>query len=130
MNKQIKKQAGMTLIGWVLVLGIIAFFATVVMRILPMYQEYFSVVSILDGMEEELENNKMTKAQANQMLMRRFNTGYVSSVQKENIEISRGRNQTNVTRIAIDYEVRVPFIAQIDLIGHFQKEIDVEPKRK
>jgi len=130
MSRQIKKQAGMTLISWVLVLGIIAFFATVVMRLLPMYQEYFSVVSILDGMEEELENNRMTKAQANLMLMRRFDTGYVKSVKKEHIEISRGRNATNVTKIAIDYEVRVPFVAQIDLIGHFQKEIDVEPKSK
>ena len=124
------KQRGMTLISWVIVLGVIAFFATVVIRILPMYQEYFGVVRILDNMAIELEDNKMTKAQANLMLMRRFNTGYISSVKKENIEISRGRNTTHVTKIAIDYEVRVPFIAQIDLIGHFKKAIDVEPKRR
>ena len=124
------KQRGMTLISWVIVLGVIAFFATVVIRILPMYQEYFGVVKILDNMAIELKDNKMTKAQANLMLMRRFNTGYISSVKKENIEISRGRNTIHVTKIAIDYEVRVPFIAQIDLIGHFKKAIDVEPKRK
>ncbi len=120
----------MTLISWVIVLGVIAFFATIVIRILPMYQEYFGVVRILDNMAIELKDNKMTKAQANLMLMRRFNTGYISSVKKENIEISRGRNTTHVTKIAVDYEVRVPFIAQIDLIGHFKKAIDVEPKRR
>jgi len=124
------KQRGMTLISWVIVLGVIAFFATVVMRLLPMYQEYYSVVGIMDNMKIELENTKMTKAQANTMLMRRFNTGYVSSVKKDNIEISRGKRQTHVTKIVIDYEVREPFIAHIDLVGHFQKEIDVEPKRK
>jgi len=124
------KQRGMTLISWVIVLGVIAFFATIVMRLLPMYQEYYSVVGIMDNMKIELENTKMTKAQVNTMLHKRFNTGYISSVKKENIEISRGKRQTHVTKIVLDYEVRKPFIAHIDLIGHFHKEIDVEPKRK
>ncbi len=123
-----KKQQGMTLISWVIVLGVIAFFATIVIRVLPMYQEYFGVVRIMDGMKEEMSTNKLTKAQANLLLMRRFNTGYITSVKKEHIEISRGKNTTNVTKIVIDYEVRVPFIAQIDLIGHFHKEVDVEPQ--
>jgi len=124
------KQRGMTLISWVIVLGVIAFFATVVIRLLPMYQEYFGVVNIIDNMATEIKDNKMSKSQVKKMLMIRFNTGYISSVKDENIEISRGRNTPHVTKIAIDYEVRVPFIAQIDLIGHFQKEVDVEPKAK
>jgi Tfp pilus assembly major pilin PilA len=123
-----KKQQGMTLISWVIVLGMIGFFATIVIRVLPMYQEYFGVVHIMEGMEKELANNKLTKAQANLLLMKRFNTGYITSVKKDNIEISRGKNHINVTKIVIDYEVREPFIAQIDLIGHFHTEIDVEPQ--
>lgn len=125
-----KKQRGMTLISWVIVLGVIAFFVTIVLRVLPMYQEYFGVVNIMEGMKTELTENKLTKQQAMKLLTRRFDTGYISSVQKEHIEISRGKHMTNVTKIVIDYEVRVPFIAQIDLVGHFNKEIDVEPKRK
>lgn len=125
-----KKQRGMTLISWVIVLGVIAFFVTIVLRVLPMYQEYFGVVNIMEGMKTELTENKLTKQQAMKLLTRRFDTGYISSVKKEHIEISRGKHMTNVTKIVIDYEVRVPFIAQIDLVGHFNKEIDVEPKRK
>ena len=121
-------QRGMTLISWVIVLGVIAFFATIALRLIPMYQEYFGVKNIMQGMEEELRNNKLTKSQANIMLMRRFNTGYIKSVKKENITIERGKNNAFVTKIKIDYEVREPFIAQIDLIGHFVTEIDVEPK--
>jgi Tfp pilus assembly major pilin PilA len=121
-------QRGMTLISWVIVLGVIAFFATIALRLIPMYQEYFGVKNIMQGMEEELRNNKLTKSQANIMLMRRFNTGYIKSVKKENITIERGKNNAFVTKIKIDYEVREPFIAQIDLIGHFVTEIDVEPR--
>ena len=38
-----RQQAGMTLISWVIVLGIIAFLATFVMRLFPMYQEVVQV---------------------------------------------------------------------------------------
>jgi Tfp pilus assembly major pilin PilA len=123
-----KKQQGMTLISWVIVLGMIGFLATIVIRILPMYQEYFAVAHIMKGMEKELASQKLTKAQAKLLLMRRFNTGYITSVKKDNIEISRGKNSSNVTKIVIDYEVREPFIAQIDVIGRFHSEIDVEPQ--
>jgi Tfp pilus assembly major pilin PilA len=122
-----QKQRGMTLISWIIVLGVIAFFATIAMRLLPMYQEYYAVLQLMEGMENELKNNKLTKQQTMILLQKRFNTGYISSIKKENIEIHRGKNNVHVTKIVIDYEVRKPFIAQIDLIGHFQTEIDVEP---
>ncbi|MDF1589051.1 MAG: DUF4845 domain-containing protein [Gammaproteobacteria bacterium] len=125
-----KNQRGLTLISWILILGIIAFFATVAMRMLPMYQEYYSVLQIMDGMEVEIKNNKLTKQQVMTLLQKRFNTGYVFSVNKDNVELSRGKDNVYVTKIVIDYEVRKPFMAQIDLIGHFHTEVDVEPKRK
>lgn len=125
-----QKQQGMTLIGWVIVLAIIAFFATIVMRLLPVYQEYYSVLQIMDGMEIELKNNKLTKKQVMTLLEKRFDTGYVFSVKKDNIEISRGKNNVHVSKVVIDYEVRKPFMAQVDLIAHFKTEIDVEPKTR
>jgi Tfp pilus assembly major pilin PilA len=125
-EKQMKKQQGMTLIGWVFVLGIIAFFATFAMRLLPMYQEYYSVLQIMDSMETEIKNNQLTKQQVTSLLNKRFNTGYVFSVKDENIDLGRGKNGAYVTRITIDYEVRKPFIAQIDLVGHFVTEVDIE----
>lgn len=123
------KQRGMTLIGWVIVLGIIAFFATVVMRLLPMYQEYYGVLQIMDGMETEIKNNKLTKRQVMSLLAKRFDTGYIFSVKKDNIELLRGKNNVHVSKIIIDYEVRKPFMAHIDLIGHFHTEVDVETKK-
>ncbi len=124
-----KKQSGMTLIGWVIVLSIIAFFATLAMRLIPMYQEYYGVLQIMDGMEVELKNNNLTKQQTMLLLYKRFDIGYIHNVKEENIEISRGKNNLHVSKIVIDYEVREPFIAQIDLIGHFHTEIDVEQKQ-
>lgn len=117
-----KQQAGMTLIGWVIVLGIIAFLAAFVMRLFPMYQEYYGVVQVMQGMEKEITTNKLTKQEVMLLLSKRFNTGYIFSVKKDNIELLRGKNNVHVDKIIIDYEVREPFIAQISLVGNFHLE--------
>jgi hypothetical protein len=83
----------------------------------------------MNDMKVELKNNEMTKQQVETMLVRRFDIGYIHSVKKDHIEISRGKNSAHITKIVIDYEVRKPFFAHIDLIGHFREEIDVEPTR-
>lgn len=121
-----KKQSGMTLISWAIVLGIIAFFATVAMRLIPMYQEYFSVVQIMESMKVELKENNLTKQQVKVLFEKRFDTGYVFNVKSENMKFIPGRDNYSVKKVVIDYEVREPFIAQISLVGNFHEEIDVE----
>ena len=62
MGATMKRQQGdMTLISWVIVLGTSAFFVTFAMRPFPMYQEYFGVVTVMEGMEKEITTNKLTK---------------------------------------------------------------------
>ena len=120
-----KHQRGMTLIGWVIVLALIAFFVTLAIRLVPMYQEYYGVVQIMEDMKTELRNNNLSKNEVQTLLSKRFNIGYISSVERDDVEVFRGKNTAYVTKIVIDYEVRKPFFAQIDLVGHFHKEIDV-----
>jgi Tfp pilus assembly major pilin PilA len=129
-GKGMKNQRGMTLIGWVIVLALIAFFATLIMRLLPMYQEYYGVLQVMSSLEEELEGNNLSKNQVELLLLKKFDTGYIKSVKSDNIEILRGKNSAYITKVVIDYEVRKPFIAHIDLVGHFKTEIDTEPKRQ
>ena len=121
-----KHQRGMTLIGWVIVLALIAFFVTLAIRLVPMYQEYYGVVQIMEDMKTELRNNNLSKNEVQTLLSKRFNIGYISSVERDDVEVFRGKNTAYVTKIVIDYEVRKPFFAQIDLVGHFHKEIDVK----
>lgn len=125
-----QKQRGMTLIGWVLVIALIGFFATLAIRLVPMYQEYYGLIKVMESMRTELKQNNLSKNQVELLLYKKFDTGYIKSVKKENMEILRGKNSAYITKIIIDYEVRKPFIAQIDLIGHFRKEVDVESQKQ
>jgi hypothetical protein len=87
-----------------------------------MYQEYYGVVQVMEGMEKEITTNKLTKNEVMLLLSKRFNTGYIFSVKKDNIELLRGKNNVHVDEIIIDYEVKEPFIAHISLVGNFHLE--------
>jgi len=121
-----KKQAGMTLISWVFVLGLIAFFTILTMRLFPMYQQYFSVKQVMAGMEQEITSNRLTKQQVKTLLAKRFNTGYIDAVKKDDIELLRGKNNVHVDKIIIDYEVRQPFMFHISLVGNFHLEAEAK----
>ena len=49
----IRKQSGMTLIGFIFVLGFVIFFSFIGMKIGPIYLEYYGVVSAMDGVASE-----------------------------------------------------------------------------
>ena len=51
--KSIHRQRGMTPIGWVLVLLLIAFFALISLKLIPIYLESFSVSSVIADLKDE-----------------------------------------------------------------------------
>ncbi|MEO6263523.1 MAG: DUF4845 domain-containing protein, partial [Luteimonas sp.] len=48
-----RTQSGMTLLGFVIVLGVAGLFAYVGMKLIPMYSEYYSVKQALKGLAVE-----------------------------------------------------------------------------
>ena len=48
-----KQQRGMTTIGFILIIGMIAFFTAIGVKLIPMYIEYYSVTSILKTIQGE-----------------------------------------------------------------------------
>ena len=122
MNTHLRKSVN----RWLVTMAIVAFVAIIVMRLFPMYQEYYKVVQVMDSMQQELKENRLTRQQTMTLLEKRFKFSGIDSVKRENIEIYRGRNNAYITRIVVDYEVRNPFIANLDTIGNFHNEINVE----
>lgn len=123
-----KQETGLTFISWIIVLGIIAFFATLAIRVVPIYSEYYTVVSVMKGMKAEMRNEKLSEKQVRKLFAKRFQVNSIKSVGRKDIKLSRG-SSLSITKAVIDYDVEVPFIGQLNLIAHFHTEIDAESKR-
>lgn len=120
--KSIDNQRGMTMIGWILVLLLIAFFAMTVMKLVPVYLNGFKVASIVDSLKKDREVSSMSNRQILSKLSKRFDIDMVSGVEPEDIYIEKGQG---VKIITVDYEVRKNFLGNIDFVISFVESVEV-----
>ena len=115
-----RKQQGMTLMSFVMVLVVVGFFALVVMKLFPMYSEYNNLKGVMDAFAANPASTSMTPGQAWADLERRFNIAYVESVKRENMILTRtGRTST----MQIKYEVRKPLFGNLDVVANFDRTV-------
>lgn len=117
-----RKQKGMTLMSFIIVLVVVGFFALMAMKLFPMYSEYNNLSSVMKEFAKQPASASMTSAQAFADLERRFNIAYVSSVKREHVKIIRAGNSS---KLNIAYEVRVPLVANLDVVGKFDNTVDL-----
>lgn len=113
---------GLTLIGFLFILVIGCFFGYIIMRLFPVYAEYYGVVSAMKAVQQEPGSATWTAEQVRTSLDRKFNIGYVTSVKPNNIKILR-TTRGNVLNIA--YEVRGPLVYNLDYVASFNKSVDL-----
>lgn len=117
-----KQQQGMTFIGWLIVLGLIAFFAILVLRLVPNYLEYFKVESTLESLENEPGITEKSPAEIRSLISRRFDVNDVEHVTAKDVKVTRDSGRTI---ISIKYEVRVPIMGNVDAVTKFDKSVEI-----
>ena len=114
-----RTQSGMTLIGFILVLGIVGVFIYMGMKVIPMYSEYFAVKQALSQMSQEAGLSQQDPARVKDAFFRRLYISYADNVKPADFKIARKDAGYLIT---VDYEVRRPLIANFDIVGHFNAE--------
>lgn len=112
-----KQQQGMTAIGFILIIGMIAFFTAIGVKMIPMYIEYYSVTSILKTIQGEPETASRSAAEIEDTILKRFSINEIHRVTKDDITITK---EGKKVIIAIAYEARVPLFGNIDIVGNFK----------
>jgi hypothetical protein len=117
---KVRKQKGLSLIGFILVLSLVIFTAYIGMRIIPIYLEYYSVVSAMDGVARERGSADWTLFDTRVSVLNRL---YVSqnaeNVKEKDITVVR----RNGVQLRIAYEVRKPLIGNLDVVATFDRMV-------
>ena len=80
-------QRGITMIGFLITLTFVIFFAYCGMKIGPMYMEFFSVKKALAGIASDPEAANASKEKIRTLLNKRFQIDYVSVVKPEMLKL-------------------------------------------
>lgn len=115
-------QKGMTAIGWMLVLGLIAFFTLITLRMLPLYLEFSKVVSTLESLKEQPNITNQTKSEIVRLVRKRFDVNDVDNVDPKLIKVSMDKG---VLKVGINYERREHLVGNVDIVAIFDKQVEV-----
>jgi len=111
-----RTQRGITLLGFIIVLAVVGFFAYVGMKLFPMYSEYYSVKAALKGLASEPGTASSDPARIQDLFFRRLYISYSENVKPQNVKIRRADNGWLMD---VQYEVRVPLVFNLDVVGKF-----------
>ena len=121
MNVSSKRQQGLTFISLVFVLGLIAFFVLLGLKIGPIYLDHSKVVSALTEIEKTAHIEELSEAQIRNSLSKRFNINYVNDVTQDDITVTK---QGNYLKVAIEYEVVRKIAANLSVLVEFNDVIE------
>ena len=115
-------QKGMTAIGWMLVLGLIAFFTLITLRMVPLYMEYGKVASTLESLKDQPNIALHSKSEIVKIVSKRFDVNDVKNVDPKLIKISKDRGKM---KVGISYERREHLVGNVDIVAIFEKQVEV-----
>lgn len=116
---------GITFLSFIIVLVVVGFFAYMAMRLVPVYQEYFSVRQAMNAVAEEAGPNT-SPAQIRQSLARRFDISYVENVKPQDIRVIR---DARGTQLNIQYQRTTPFIYNIEFLISFDETVELSSRQ-
>jgi hypothetical protein len=125
MNVSPKRQQGLTFISLVFVLGLIAFFVLLGLKIGPIYLDHSKVVSALEEIKKNSDIEEQSEAEIRDSLRKRFNMNYVNDVTQDEIKITKYQDYL---RVAIEYEVVKEIAGNLSVLVEFDDAIEVGQK--
>ena len=117
-----RHQQGLGLWGWIVVLGLIAFFATVGIKTVPVYLNHRQMLKALNGVADQ--SNGESVPQMRSSLQRRWDIDYISHVEPKDIKVIRTKSGGRA--FAYDYYVEEHLFYNVYITLYFKGEVMID----
>ncbi len=116
-----RKQRGVTMIGWIFLLVPIGIVVYACIRLAPEYMNYYKVVTAMKETATKLSSDDtLSPAAIHTALERRFDTGYVDEPKAKDIKVTKADAGWEMHA---DYEKAVPLFGNLHLLMVFQETV-------
>ncbi len=116
------RQKGLTFISIMLILGLIAFFAMIALKVGPIYMNHSKVVSTLTAVEGMDGVENMSKREIELTIAKRLSMNYVDKIKYDDFEI---RRQGELLTVSIDYERVEKLMGNLSVLVEFSESFEV-----
>ncbi|MFW5442799.1 MAG: DUF4845 domain-containing protein [Methylococcaceae bacterium] len=117
-----KHQHGLTFLSILLILGIIAFFVLLTLKIAPIYMNHSKVKNALSAVESMVDVEALSKNEIRSSLSKRFGMNYVEKVEKDDITITK---HGEYLKVEIEYERVEKVVGNLSVLVEFYESFEV-----
>jgi len=121
--KNMKRQQGVTALGWLIILGIIGFFVTLALKLAPVFIENYNIVTSLKAMEKTSGLYQKSTGSIRTLLWTKLDINDVKSIERKDIKIIK---REGTVFIDIEYSVVVPFAGPISILADFYETAEAK----
>jgi Tfp pilus assembly major pilin PilA len=125
---KIQHQNGMTLLGFIIVAGVVSFFALIAMKVFPLYNESFAVTHSLESVVNQPDASEMTTRELQRAFLRyaqinslyRFNDSNIGDY----MTVNRG-SRTEPRTITFAYEGRRDLFGELVIALVYERTVEL-----
>lgn len=121
--KHINKQHGLTLLGFMMVVALVCFFALVALKLFPLYNESFAVDQSMKSVANQPEAEKMSEREVHKYFMRNANINGLDRFTEKNIDdyLSANKIGSKPREMYMYYEARSNLFGNLDIVLVYDK---------
>ncbi|MEJ2452491.1 MAG: DUF4845 domain-containing protein [Gammaproteobacteria bacterium] len=106
-------------------LAIAGLFATVLIKLVPVYIQGYSIGSALEGMAQDSAMRGKSPLELKKYVMRRLDINMIYDVHEDDVGVTRSGDGYD---IEIDYEPQIRFIGNLYFVAIFDKSVHISAK--
>ena len=114
------RQQGLSFVGWMAMVAIFGFLLLSFFKVFPIYNEYFTIQSVLKGLTKDEKVDFKSKRAIWESIKKRLAVNQVSAIKPENVTIQRKDGKTTIT---ISYRTQRPYIGNLFIGGNFTESV-------
>ena len=119
-NRTLSREAGMTTLGFLILVVFVGLFAFAAIRLAPVYLNYIKVAGVLDGVYDEFDSQNPSRGAIRTSINRRFEVESVSVISDREIKVTA---DSSGFLVQAQYDHTTPFIGNIFFTVRFDKEV-------
>jgi Domain of unknown function (DUF4845) len=117
------RQGGMTLISFLLLMGLLGVCAVVAMRVVPIYIDHYMILSTVESLQQDRELGSKSREEILDLLRKRWDINNIDDVTTANVKIERDDGKL---KLNLRYDVIRPVLGNLDVLVHFDDVVVID----
>lgn len=122
-----RKQSGLTMISWIVIIGLVAVQGIMALRIVPVYLNYNSVRSVMDKLPQDSEVKGISVKKLDELLRKRLKINNLYDLARNKEAFKFKKMQGGYVLVA-HYEDKGPIMGNLEFVATFDHKVEIITK--